>query len=235
MNTGQTGAVWISELDDLESQGDSDHPGPDVVYALALFSADHQLPTGDVIQGPQNVPIDRALRWGRRRAEVVIVKVYDDIGWYSAGPRQPDMDVRNDQLPRTPLPEWSQTVVRRPRPDLAYLHRRIDDTPISWSVAITTYVLFDAPSVHEGTALALTTQSLLGRTGTEPKVQGWPPRIRLDVVEATHARAIQASQELAAQALRQVSARRNVGCPIIGSIEAYPSGSAVAAVNLGEN
>jgi hypothetical protein len=59
-------------------------------------------------QGPEEVPVEEAIAWARRHAEVVQVRVGADEIPFSAGDRQPAGEV---------LPEWpAEGMVVRPRP-----------------------------------------------------------------------------------------------------------------------
>lgn len=88
------------------------------------FSASLQ---GDGVlhDGPQGVPVDEAIAWGREHADVVLVMSGDDDRWYSAGrERPPD------------VPPWPEGRAFEPRrdPRHAYLDRTPEDPPIAWRV-----------------------------------------------------------------------------------------------------
>jgi hypothetical protein len=77
--------------------------------ALQLFAAHWEDESGQHFkQGPENVPVEDAIAWGRARAPVVLVNVGDKSTPFSAG----DADLPNESLPRWP----KKGMVIRPRP-----------------------------------------------------------------------------------------------------------------------
>jgi hypothetical protein len=112
------GTVWIAEDFDPDEFG----------FLTGLFSAHWEGPNDENEPGPQSVPVDEALAWGRGMADVVLIRA-GESGYHSAGAAQPD---------GRELPEWQegQEFARRRAVSAAYLDRTDDDEPILWQIGL---------------------------------------------------------------------------------------------------
>jgi hypothetical protein len=83
--------------------------------------------------GPEGVPVEEAIAWGRGEADVVLVRVGDEDQHYSAGARQPP-PVEGDE---DDFPEWpdGKRVERRRLPGMEHLDL-VADEPIAWQVRL---------------------------------------------------------------------------------------------------
>lgn len=119
--TARAGVVFIVE----------DYDDDDGTFLSGRFSATWEdQATGEHLQGPQSVPADEAIAWGRSLADVLIVRV-DETDMYSAGIHQPHDCVLSAWPPAGGLPS------RRRAPSAAYLDRTGAEPPIPWDSNIT--------------------------------------------------------------------------------------------------
>jgi hypothetical protein len=112
------GTVWIAEDFDPEEFG----------FLTGLFSAHWEGPNDDNEPGPQSVPVEEALAWGRGKADVVLIRA-GESGYHSAGVAQPA---------GRELPEWEdgREFARRRAASAAYLDRTDQDEPILWQIGL---------------------------------------------------------------------------------------------------
>jgi hypothetical protein len=114
----------------LREEADSDgllaRVPPSDLYASGRFSGYVDLGEGRPGEQLGDAPLEDALVWARRRAEVVLLRLFDS-DYYSAGSRNPEPDV---------LPDWDDdTVVRRRRPrGLEMLDNTESDPPVLWDL-----------------------------------------------------------------------------------------------------
>lgn len=97
------------------------------IYASGRFSGYVDLGGGRLGDQLGDATVEGALEWARKRAEVVLVQLFDRGGHYSAGSRNPDPDA---------FPEWDDgTVVKRRRPrGLEMLDNSESDPPVLWDL-----------------------------------------------------------------------------------------------------
>jgi hypothetical protein len=83
--------------------------------------------------GPEGVPVEEAIAWGRAQADVVLVLLGDEDFHYSAGARQPPPVGEDD----ADLPVWPENkrVHRRRLPGMEHLDV-VADEPIAWRVRL---------------------------------------------------------------------------------------------------
>lgn len=106
------------------------------IYASARFWGYVDLGGGRLGDQLGDATVEEALDWARKRAEVVLVRLFDRGGHYSAGSRNPDPDA---------FPEWDDgTVVKRRRPrGLEMLDNSESDPPVPWDLRFYTDAMMD--------------------------------------------------------------------------------------------
>jgi hypothetical protein len=118
----QPGTVFVSE--DIDA---------DNAYLLTgRFSAHWEAWEGpEHRDGPEGVPVEEALAWGRGHAELVLVLLGDADDHYSAGTQQPP-PVEGDDADFPVWPEGKR-VGRRRQPGMEHLDL-VSEEPIAWAV-----------------------------------------------------------------------------------------------------
>jgi hypothetical protein len=122
MAAEQPGTVFIGE----------DVLADDVYLLTGRFSAHWEASEGREHRfGPEGVPVEEAIAWGRTQAAVVLVRLGEDVFHYSAGSRQPSPVAADDE--DFPIwPEGKQVVSRRV-PGMEHLDL-VSDQPVPWRV-----------------------------------------------------------------------------------------------------
>jgi hypothetical protein len=83
MDEERTGVVLVGEDFDLD----------DAFRLTGLFAAHWEALDGQTyLRGPEGVPVEEAIAWGREHADVVLVRLGDEDEPYSAGDKPPDSD-----------------------------------------------------------------------------------------------------------------------------------------------
>jgi hypothetical protein len=85
------------------------------------------------MDGPEGVPVEEAIAWGRERADVVLIRLGDSDVHYSAGRLQPPPEPDDEE----DLPVWPEgrQVARRRLPGKEHLDL-VTDEPIAWTVRL---------------------------------------------------------------------------------------------------
>ena len=94
---------------------------PTDIYASGRFSGYVDLGGGRPGEQLADTTLGDALEWARKRAEVVLIRLFGSDGYYSAESRNPDPDE---------LPDWDDdAVVRRRRPTGLEMLDNIESDP----------------------------------------------------------------------------------------------------------
>jgi hypothetical protein len=121
---GGPGIVFIAE----------DQDWADSLVWSGRFSAHWGSRDGEsFVLGPQGVSADEAILWGRKQADVVVIRLGDSDVHYSAGARPP----RPEDFDEAPLPEWraGTEVPRRRERGFEHLDLVTDDE-LDWDVRV---------------------------------------------------------------------------------------------------
>jgi hypothetical protein len=195
MAAEQPGIVFIAE--DIASD--------DVYLLTGRFSAHWEASDGpEHRDGPEGVPVEEAIAWGRARADVVLVRLADEDFHYSAGTRQP-LPVEGDD---EDFPVWldGKRVARRRMPGMEHFDLASDE-PIAWQVRFPRRV---SARLAERDADRLLEAVARDADISEPRCEVERGRDRADVVlrsivcARTHAEAMMRVLDIEARSMERV-------------------------------
>ena len=175
--TERSGTVFVAEDSDDEDLG----------MWSGRFSAHWEAHDGSqpwFVEGPQGVPLDEAIAWGRSQADVVLVLLGPYDVRYSAGTRHPVVD--GEQLPVWPE---SATVERRRRAGMEHLDIAADE-PVRWTVRLARQLPAEGFEQHvRRVADALAADDSVAELRVDDGRQPFEAGFRFSVLARSHAEA----------------------------------------------
>ena len=158
-----------------------------------------------MLRGPQRVPVDQAIAWGRDHAGIVWVRAGDSRHYFSAGKHVPP----GDEV--VPWPQDGMSLSRRRDPAMRYLDRTPVDPPIRWAVTLRPGLAGAPPGFAERSCA-----HVIRTTAAVDRGNGGVGEVVFELKGTTHEEVEQAARAIAREAMRAAGAAQHGDRPAFG-------------------